>query len=190
MEWRLAVRPPPQAARPLDSSRLLASLASSYSAVSHTAPMTSVAPQEEFTALIANNTWDLVPCPVGSNIVIGKWIFRHKFNSDESLEWYKACWVLRGFTQRPDVDYDETFSPVVKLAMICTVHSIVISRSYPVHHLDVNNAFLHNALSEIIYCSQPTGFVDHAQPDRVYLLNKSLYGLKQAPRDWYSRLTT
>jgi uncharacterized membrane protein len=55
--------------------------------------------EEEFTALIANNTWDLVPCLVGSNVVTGKWIFKHKFNSDGSLEWYKARWVLRGFTQ-------------------------------------------------------------------------------------------
>jgi hypothetical protein len=55
--------------------------------------------EEEFVALIANNTWDLVPRPVGSNIVTGKWIFKHKFNSDGSSERYKARWVLRGFTQ-------------------------------------------------------------------------------------------
>jgi hypothetical protein len=44
--------------------------------------------EEEFVALIANSTWDLVPHPVGSNVIIGKWIFKHKFNSDSSLEWY------------------------------------------------------------------------------------------------------
>jgi hypothetical protein len=55
--------------------------------------------EEEFAALIANNTWDLVPCPVGSNIVTDKWIFKHKFNSDGSLEQYKAHWVLHGFIQ-------------------------------------------------------------------------------------------
>jgi hypothetical protein len=54
--------------------------------------------EEEFAALIVNNTWDLVPRPVGSNIVTGKWIFKHKFNSDGSLERYKAHWVLCGFT--------------------------------------------------------------------------------------------
>jgi hypothetical protein len=43
--------------------------------------------------------WDLVPRPIGSNVVTGKWIFKHKFNSDGSLEWYKAHWVIRGFTQ-------------------------------------------------------------------------------------------
>jgi hypothetical protein len=146
--------------------------------------------EAEFAALIANNTWDLVPRPVGSNVFTGKWIFKHKFNSGGSLERYKARWVLRGFTQRPGVDYDETFSPVVKPAKVCTVLSLAVSRSWPVHQLNVKNAFLHDTLSETVYCSQPTGFVDPAQPDCVYLLNKSLYELKQAPQAWYSRFTT
>jgi hypothetical protein len=59
-----------------------------------------------------------------------------------------------------------------------------------VHQLDVKNAFLHGTLTETIYCSQPTGFVDSSCPDMVYRLNKSLYGLKQAPRAWYSRFAT
>jgi hypothetical protein len=146
--------------------------------------------EEEFAALIANKTWDLVPHRIGSNVIIGKWIFKHKFNSDGSLERYKASWVLRGFTQRPSIDYDETFSLVVKLATVHTVLSLVVSRSWPVHELDVKNAFLHGTLLETVYNSQPTGFVDPAQPDCVCLLNKSLYGLKQAPRAWYSRFTT
>jgi hypothetical protein len=106
------------------------------------------------------------------------------------LERYKAHWALRGFTQRPDIDYDETFSPVVKPATVRTVLSLAVSRSWPVHQLDVKNAFLHGTLSETVYCSQPTRFVDPAQPDCVCLLNKSLYGLKQVPRAWYNRFAT
>jgi hypothetical protein len=44
-----------------------------------------------------------------------------------------ARWVLRGFTQRPGVNYNETFSPVGKPATVCTVLSLAISRFYPVH---------------------------------------------------------
>jgi hypothetical protein len=73
--------------------------------------------EEEYAALLANHTWDLVPRPPGTNVVTGKWLFRHKLTSDGSLDRYKARWVLRGFTQRPRVDYDETFSPVVKFAV-------------------------------------------------------------------------
>jgi hypothetical protein len=85
--------------------------------------------EEEYDALITNNTWDLVPRPVGSNIVTEKWIFKNKFNSDGTLEWYKARWVLRGFTQRPHVDYDETFSPVVKPVTVLMVLSQTVSCS-------------------------------------------------------------
>jgi hypothetical protein len=41
--------------------------------------------EEEFFALITNNSWDLVPCPIGSNFVTSKWIFKYKFNSNGSL---------------------------------------------------------------------------------------------------------
>ena len=75
------------------------------------------------------------------------------------------------------MDYDETFTPVVKPATMRTVLSLALSRSWPVHKLDVKNVFLHGTLSEIVYCSQPAGFVDSSRPDIVCRLNKSLYGL-------------
>jgi hypothetical protein len=140
--------------------------------------------------LIANNTWDLVPRSVGSNTATDKWIFKHKYNSDDTLEWYKAHQVLCSFTQRLDVDYDESFNPVVKLGTVCTVLSLAISYSWSVHQLEVKNMFLHSTLSEIVYYSQLTGFIDPMQPDRVYYLNKSLYGPKHAPRSWYNRFSS
>jgi hypothetical protein len=78
---------------------------------------------------------------------------------------------------------------MVKPATVRTVFSLVIFHSWHVHQLDVKNAFLHSTLSETVYYSQPTGFVDPMQPDRVCYLNKSLYGLKHRPRAWYSRFT-
>ena len=83
--------------------------------------------EEEYVALLANHTWDLVPCSLGTNVVTDKWLFRHKLTSDSSLDRYKARWVLRGFTQRPGVDYDETFSPLVKFATVRTVLSLAHS---------------------------------------------------------------
>jgi hypothetical protein len=139
-----------------------------------------------YSALLANNTWDLLPLPPRANVT-GKWVFKHKFKADGSLERYKARWVLRGFTQRPGVDFAETFSPVVKPATVQTVLSLALSRSWPIHQLDVNNTFLQGTLSETVYCAQPAGFEDSARPDFVCRPNRSLYGLKQAPRAWYSR---
>jgi hypothetical protein len=131
-----------------------------------------------------------VPRPPGTNVITGKWIWTHKRRADGTLEWYKARWVLRGFTQRLGVDYDETFSPVVKPATVRTVLSLALARSWPVHQLDVKNAFLHGALTKTVYYSQPAGFVDSSRPNMVCRLNRSLYGLKQPPRAWHSRLAT
>jgi hypothetical protein len=83
---------------------------------------------EEYAALLSSHTWDLVSCPPGTNVVTGKWIFHRKLKSDDSLDQYKAHWVLRGFTQRPGVDHDKAFSPVVKLATVQTVLSPALSR--------------------------------------------------------------
>jgi len=146
--------------------------------------------QEEIDALQANNTWRLVERPPGRTIVTGKWVFRHKLRADGSLERYKARWVVRGFTQKPGIDYTETFSPVVKPATIRVVLNIAASRGWPIHQLDMKNAFLHGHLEETVYCQQPLGFVNPAHPDHVCLLQRSLYGLKQAPRAWYQRFAT
>lgn len=143
--------------------------------------------QREYDALQANQTWTLVPRPAGARVITGKWVFKHQMNPDGTLERYKARWVVRGFHQRPGVDFGETFLPVVKPAMIRTVLTPVATHKWPAHQLDVSNAFLHGNLREQVYCQQPTGFEDPAHPDAVCLLSRSLYGLRQAPRAWFER---
>jgi hypothetical protein len=108
--------------------------------------------QAEFDTLIANNTWCLVPRPPDVNLVISKWIYRHKLLADGSLDRYKARWVLWGFTQQSGIDYDETFSLVVKPATVQVVLSLALSHNWPIHQLDVQNAFFHGTLMETIYC--------------------------------------
>lgn len=123
--------------------------------------------KEEYDALLLNNTWSLGPRPARANVVSGKWVFRHKFKSDGSLSRYKARWVCRGDSQQPGIDFDETFSPVVKPSTICAVLSIAVSSEWPIHQLDVKNAFLHGSLNETVYCRQPLGFADPTYPDHV-----------------------
>lgn len=133
---------------------------------------------DEFRAHISNNTWKLVSPPSNSNAVPSKWIFRHKLKPDGSLERYKARLVLCGFSQETGVNF-------VKPATIRLVLSLASSTNWPNHQLDVKNGFLHDTLSETVYCRQPTGFVDRSRPDSVCRVNRSLYGLKQAHRSWY-----
>ncbi|GAA0139376.1 transmembrane signal receptor [Lithospermum erythrorhizon] len=77
--------------------------------------------------------------------------------------------------------------PAVKPATVRTVLTLALSQSWPIHQLDVKNAFLHGDLHESVYMHQPAGFRNSVYPNYVYKLRKSLYGLKQAPRAWYKR---
>jgi hypothetical protein len=88
--------------------------------------------EDEYEALINNETWELVLRPQGSNVVTDKWVFTHKLCADGTLDRYKARWVIQGFTQRPRVDYDETVSPVVKSAIVRTVLATTVSRTWPI----------------------------------------------------------
>ncbi|KAJ0640006.1 putative RNA-directed DNA polymerase [Helianthus annuus] len=136
----------------------------------------------EVNALHKNHTWTLVPRPFNANIVGSKWLFRTKFPADGSIERHKARLVAQGFTQVPGVDFEYTFSPVVKAATVRTVLALAVINQWHLHQLDVNNAFLHGNLTETIYMEQPKGFVNARFPNHVCKLNKAIYGLKQAPR--------
>ena len=84
--------------------------------------------QEEFKALQANQTWDLV-IPIAHVKVVGnKWIFRIKYNSDGSISRYKARLVANGFHQTFGIDYSETFSLVVKASIVRVVLSLAVEQ--------------------------------------------------------------
>lgn len=87
----------------------------------------------------------------------------------------------------PGVNFEETFSPVLKPITLRLVIAIVVMLSWPPKQLDVKNAFLHGHLKETVYMDQPPGFIDTQHPDFVCHLNKSIYGLKQALRAWFDR---
>nr|GEZ11479.1 ribonuclease H-like domain-containing protein [Tanacetum cinerariifolium] len=142
---------------------------------------------DEYNALVKNGTWILVSRPTDANLIRSMWLFKHKFHADGTLSLYKARLIANGSSQQLGVDFDETFSPVVKSATIRTVLSLAVSRKWPIHQLDVKNAFLNGDLSETVYMHQPSGFVDPRYPQHVCLLQRSLYGLKQAPCVWFQR---
>lgn len=145
---------------------------------------------DEFTNLIKNDTWELVPRPPGVNVICCMWVFSHKFNANGVLECHKARLVVNGRSQQVGVDCYETFSPVVKPATIRIVLSLALSRKWNIHQLDVKNAFLHGTLNETVFMYQPPGFKDAHLLHHVCRLKKSLYGLKQAPRTWYTRFAS
>lgn len=101
----------------------------------------------------------------------------------------KARLVVKGFAQKKDVDFDEIFSPVVKMSSIWVVLGMAASINLEVEQLDVKTTFLYGDLEEEIYMEQLEGFVEKGKDKFVCKLKKSLYGLKQALRQWYKKLT-
>ena len=81
----------------------------------------------EYLALMKNKTWHLVPPKKGINIIDCKCVYKVKRKSDGSLDRYKARLVAIGFKQRYGIDYEDTFSPVVKTTIIRIILSIAVS---------------------------------------------------------------
>ncbi|GJU85553.1 ribonuclease H-like domain-containing protein [Tanacetum coccineum] len=98
----------------------------------------------------------------------------------------KMCFLRVG--QKEGIDYEETFSHVVKMVTVRCLLNIVVSMSWPVYQLDVINAFLYGDLEEVVYMKPPKGYFP--SDNKACRLRKSLYGLKQAPRQWNAKLTS
>ena len=109
-----------------------------------------------------------------------KWLFKLK-NDYKKLLKYKARLVVKGFGQKQGIDFDEIFSPVVKMCSIRVILGLAGSMDLELEKLDVKTAFLHGDLHEEIFMEQLEGFKVKGKENMVCKLKKSLYGLKQAP---------
>lgn len=146
--------------------------------------------KEEFNSLQANKTWTLVQPSSPVKVIGNKWVFRIKYNPDGSISKYKARLVAKDFAQTQGVDYNETFSLVVKASTIRIILSLVVMQGWIIRQVDVDNAFLKGFLEKDVYISQLEGFIDASKPHHVCKLTKALYGLKHAPRAWSDRFKT
>lgn len=70
---------------------------------------------DEVNSKLKRGTWILVPPPSDGNTVGCKWVYKIKQKSDGSLEKYKACLVAKGYHGQHGIDFDDVFSPVMKL---------------------------------------------------------------------------
>ena len=105
----------------------------------------------EFDALQRQSTWVMVPPSPSQNVEGCKWVFKLKRNSDGSINKYKAKLVAKGFHQQFGIDFEETFSPVIKPPTVRIILSLVVQFNWPLRQLDVSNAFLHGFLREEVY---------------------------------------
>ena len=144
--------------------------------------------QKEMDSIYSNDVWDLVELPEHRKPVGNKWVFKKKIKTDGSIERYKARLVAQGFSQKQGLDYDETFSPVIRFESFRSLVAVAVQRGLKLHQLDITAAFLNGHLEEEVFMRQPEGFVVEGKEHMVCRLKQSLYGLKQSPRCWNSTL--
>lgn len=142
------------------------------------------AANSEYRSLMENETWELVNLPEDRKLIGCRWVFKVKHGNDGRVERFKGRLVAQGFSQQYGIDYDETFSPVVRFSSIRTLLAFGVQNNMLIHQMDVETAFLNGKLDEVMYMRQPDGYVKQGEEHLVCKLNKSLYGLKQSPRCW------
>ena len=142
----------------------------------------------EIDSLHDNSVWDLVQLPEGRKPVGSKWVFKVKTNADGSVERCKARLVAQGYSQKEGLDYDETFSSVVRSESVRSVIALSSKNGLKLHQMDITTAFLNGNLKEEVYMKQSEGFLAIGQEHLVCRLRKSIYGLKQSPRCWNQAL--
>ena len=107
--------------------------------------------EEELKSIDQNQVWNLVELLEGCKKFGCKWVFKTKCDSKGNIEWYKARFVVKGFTQKEGIDYKETFSPVSSKDSFRIIMALVAHFDLELHQMDVKTAFLNGNIEETIY---------------------------------------
>ena len=102
------------------------------------------------------------------------------------LQQYKDPLVAKGYSQVHGLDYNGTYTHVVRMDSIKMVLTTAASKQWEVHHMDVKSAFLHGDLEEEIYMNRPKGYINDSS--LVCKLRKSMDGIKISPMEWYAKM--
>ena len=107
--------------------------------------------RDELDSMARNEVWELVDLPPGRKAIGNKWVFKVKRRADGSLDKFKARLVAKGYTQVEGVDYEKTFSPLVRLSSVRLLLVLVAHLDLELFQMDVKTAFLNGNLKEEIY---------------------------------------
>ncbi|GJY11344.1 retrovirus-related pol polyprotein from transposon TNT 1-94 [Tanacetum coccineum] len=113
----------------------------------------------------------MVPLPGGKKPIGNKWVHKIKRNSDDQVERYLARLVVKGYAQKEGINFNEIFSPVVRMTTIRVVLAMCATYDLYLEQLDVRTAFLHGNLEEEIYMLQPEGFKQKVKENLVCRLH-------------------
>ena len=128
------------------------------------------------------DVWELVPRPPRANVIGTRWVYDVKVDGEGNIVRYKARLVAQGFKQKEGIDYNETFAPTMHIKTARLLLAIAARDNVIAYQYDVSTAFLHAALIETAYVSQPPGHIIKGKENYIYRLKKAMYGLKNAPK--------
>ncbi|KAL0411537.1 UNVERIFIED_CONTAM: hypothetical protein Slati_3743400 [Sesamum latifolium] len=140
--------------------------------------------KSEMDSMRSNQVWTLVDPPKGARPVGCKWVYKRKLGVDGEVTAFKARLVAKGYTQRPRVDFEETYSPVAMAKSIWILLAIAAWYDYEIWQMDMKTAFLNGFIEKEIFMDQPEGFTTVREEQKVCYLQRSIYGLKQDSRSW------
>src|SRR4051812_6232892 len=100
----------------------------------------------ELQSLLKNNTWEILPLPPNRTTVGCKWIFKIKYDPNNQIIKHKARLVAQGFSQLEGIDFNETFSPVLKSSSLRVLLAFATYFGLAIHQMDVVTAFLNGFL--------------------------------------------
>jgi hypothetical protein len=131
----------------------------------------------EMQAHLDNGTWELVKLCAGQKAIGSKWVFKIKHNADGSIERYKACLIAQGFSQRPSINFTETFAPTSKWATLRSIFALATFEDLELESVNISNAYLNGELKDVkVYMKQLEGFAVKAS-SWAAKLQKGLYGM-------------
>ncbi len=119
--------------------------------------------------------------PKNYKILRGKWVYKLKYGIDGKICRYKARWVAKSFEQREGIDFEETFSPVIKSCTIRILLALAAFYGWSVEQMDAVTAYLNSEIDVVLYIEAPTGYNTLG---KVCLLRRTIYGLKQSAQQW------
>eukprot|EP00253_Pinus_taeda_P035445 PITA_35445 len=118
---------------------------------------------EEYSSIMKNDVWEVVPRLEGNSVVTSKWLYKIKHVADGSIEKFKARFVVREFSQVEGVDYEETFAHVARYTSIWSIISIAAEMDWKIHQMDVKTAFLNGFIQEEVYIEQEEVYIEQSR---------------------------
>ena len=118
---------------------------------------------EEYSSIMTNDVWEVVPRPQDKSVVGSIWIYKIKYAADGSIEKFKARFVAKGYAQKEEIDYEETFAPIAHYTSIRSVICLAAQMGWEIHQMDVKTAFLNRVIEGEVYIEQREGFETRAK---------------------------